>query len=245
MHTIQETGLDAGACTAGPGGVYHPPDISSGAFEHEENMAAVLRHVFSGGDLRCLDEEQMSELLERLLKWGLTDELTGLPNRRMFTRRMKNEHRRSHRTEREFAVVLLDLDHFKEVNDLYGHQEGDRILRQVAGTVRRSLRETDFLARYGGEEFCAILPETSQKAGARVAERARRAVRELDSPAPTISLGVAAWRPWLGTDELMARADRALYGAKKAGRDRVEQYDERPVSLSNLRDPCERCAGVS
>jgi diguanylate cyclase (GGDEF)-like protein len=227
MQTLENVRFDVSALTAVVDGASNDGEYPTDAPERDGDIAGLIDHICSGGDMSHVEETELAELVERLLAWGLTDELTGLPNRRMFARRLEEEHKRSNRTDNEFAIVLMDLDHFKRVNDSYGHQEGDRVLKLVARTVRASLRETDFLARYGGEEFCALLPDTSQGGAMQVAERARRAVSELGPPATTVSLGVAAWRPWLNTGELMARSDHALYVAKQRGRNRVEQYHKR------------------
>lgn len=188
------------------------------------DLTKALRHICGESDVASLDEEQVTELIDRLLQCCLTDELTGLSNRRMLQWRLREEHERSLRSEHEFSVLMLDLDFFKRVNDMHGHQEGDRILKEVAETTWSSLRRTDFLARYGGEEFCGILPDTRVEEAFRPAERVRRTVEELDSGAPTVSIGVAGWRPWLSPEELLARADQALYAAKEGGRNRVESY---------------------
>ena len=170
---------------------------------------------------------QFEETSARAAYLETHDDLTGLPNRRMLLNRLKEEHERSLRSEQEFSVLMLDIDRFGRVNDLHGHQEGDRILRCVANTTWRNLRKTDFLARYGGEEFCGILPDTSLDKARAPAERIRASVEALEEPAPTVSIGLAEWRPWLDPEKLVSCADHALYAAKENGRNRVETYSSK------------------
>ena len=169
----------------------------------------------------------------RIRQMALTDELTGLANRRHINDRFRLEWARAARYQRPISVVLLDVDHFKAVNDAYGHDAGDAVLRGVSRTAASALRTSDLLGRWGGEEFLALLPET-EAAGARgVAERVLAevaALREYHANrvlAVTVSAGVATWTPPGGPDgsdaeALLKRADEALYRAKAAGRNRVE-----------------------
>lgn len=171
-------------------------------------------------------EKEEARAAEELVEMSLSDELTGLPNRRLLSERMTEEVARAERTGRPFAVLMMDLDHFKQVNDRYGHQVGDEALKRCAGAIRNALRTVDFVARFGGEEFCAILIELHKQEAAECAERLRRAVKQLPKPAPTLSIGVALWQEGLGHKQLIARADKALYEAKAQGRDRVVLYGE-------------------
>ena len=163
-------------------------------------------------------------MVEKLAELSITDELTGLANRRQLARMLKEEVMRSERTGHIFGVLMVDLDHFKLVNDGYGHQTGDEVLKRCADTLRGGLRATDFLARYGGEEFCAVLPDTSAAGACRAGERLRERVAALPDPVPTISVGVACWRPGRSGKAILRQADEALYSAKEAGRDRVVLY---------------------
>lgn len=180
--------------------------------------------------LRTRELALAKQRFERLSK---TDMLTGLPNRRYFEERLKGEWERAGRSERVLAVVLLDIDRFKQFNDTHGHHAGDDCLRQVGAAMQAELaRGGDVVARYGGEEFVALLPETDLRGARRVAERIRVAVAELDLSFPdldwktgiTLSAGVCAIRPGPGADprELLAAADAAMYRAKALGRNRVE-----------------------
>jgi two-component system cell cycle response regulator len=159
-----------------------------------------------------------------------TDTLTGLANRRVFRETMDSEIRRSRRYRWPVTVLMLDLDHFKAVNDSFGHMLGDIVLARVGGIVRQAVRDADAACRVGGEEFAVVLPETAREGGYAVAERIRRRVEHAfrgatveghDIPM-TVSAGLAIFpEDALHVDELIARADEALYGAKHAGRNRV------------------------
>ena len=175
---------------------------------------------------RHLLEQERARMVEKLAELSVTDELTSLANRRSLSQRLEGEAKRSARTGRPFAVLMVDLDHFKEVNDRHGHQVGDSVLQQCARTLKENVRGTDFVARYGGEEFCVVLPETSLQGAQHVAEKLREAVANLPHPVPTISVGVAVWQLQVSADELLGQADDALYHAKQRGRDRVAVHGE-------------------
>ncbi len=158
---------------------------------------------------------------------AFTDHLTGLANRRRFERQLEREVSRTLRYGRPFCLLLLDIDNFKLVNDTYGHEAGDEVIRRLALTLQAGTRGIDLAARIGGEEFAVILPETDFEGGLDVAERLRAAISETEiSPAGTItaSFGVAEFPLCAaGGRELLAVADVALYQAKRGGRDRVER----------------------
>lgn len=169
-------------------------------------------------------------LFEQTERSAVTDPLTGLFNRRFFGAAMEREVRRSRRYRLSFSLVLLDLDHFKQVNDAYGHLFGDIVLQRAARLVRQSIREADVGCRYGGEEFAVILPETDRVGAKAVAERIRQRVESAFGGQPvrgrevvlTISGGIACHPEDGQTPEsLVARADEALYLAKDAGRNWV------------------------
>jgi diguanylate cyclase (GGDEF)-like protein len=171
----------------------------------------------------------LDQAMLRLEELAMTDSLTGLRNRRCFMQAATLEFERAMRHARPMAVVLIDVDHFKGINDRHGHQCGDRALIEIAQACQSTLRKTDLLARFGGEEFIVLLPETGQREAVRLADRMRNAVsadlRLPDHPRPgavTISLGaVALSRSTPTLDVLIQTADQALYDAKRAGRNRV------------------------
>jgi diguanylate cyclase (GGDEF)-like protein len=171
-------------------------------------------------------------VLERL---SVTDELTGLANRRRLTTELEREVRRSARHERAFAILMLDVDHFKRFNDTWGHPAGDALLKRLSGVLRECVRDVDTVARYGGEEFLVIMPETTPADAAKVAERIRAGV-EQDRFTPeggnaevhaTVSVGCAAFPEHAKTaDTLVEAADQALYRSKQSGRNRVSVAGE-------------------
>jgi diguanylate cyclase (GGDEF)-like protein len=156
---------------------------------------------------------------------AFTDHLTGLANRRRFERQLEREVARTRRYGRPFCLLLLDIDHFKLVNDTHGHEAGDEALRRLANALQAGTRGIDTAARIGGEEFALVLPETDRARGLEVAERLRQAIKETDiQPAGhiTVSIGLAECTvAFSDVRELFAVADAALYEAKRAGRDRV------------------------
>jgi diguanylate cyclase (GGDEF)-like protein len=161
---------------------------------------------------------------------ALRDPLTGLSNRRGLDERIAYEIARHARECRRFAVLAIDLDGFKRVNDRFGHAAGDEVLRSVAAAVLGAVRESDTVARYGGEELAVLLPDTEADGAATVAEKLRAAVAALSVPAGgealrvTVSVGAAEMEPGLDPSLLVARADDALYRAKSLGKNRVELH---------------------
>jgi diguanylate cyclase (GGDEF)-like protein len=177
--------------------------------------------------------EALAAANERLELLTVTDPLTALANRRRLTETLQAEWNRARRTGEAVGAFMVDIDHFKLLNDRYGHLVGDSCLRQVAGALVETVRVTDLVARYGGEEFAVILPGTETEHTLMVAERARKAVEALglenaDAPSGvvTVSIGVAAVRPSSGVtaEELIAAADAALYEAKRCGRNNVRVH---------------------
>jgi diguanylate cyclase (GGDEF)-like protein len=171
----------------------------------------------------------------RLLRSGFTDVLTGWNNRRYLAMRLGEELARARRDQTRLVCLMLDVDHFKRINDTYGHAAGDAVLRELAQRIESQVRASDVAARYGGEEFVVLLPDTRVEAAQRLAERIRAAISSApiglpcgESTTITASIGIAEVAPaqadrdlkTLG-DSLIARADVALYAAKSAGRDRV------------------------
>ena len=166
---------------------------------------------------------------EELYKLAILDGLTGLHNKRYLMDYLDRELTRSARYARPLALIILDIDHFKRVNDRWGHLVGDLTLRQLAGCLRSEVRMDDLLARYGGEEFAAVLTETDHRQAAELAERFRRAAEshvfafEGRRYEVTLSLGVASTLSdkTLSPQELIRRTDQRLYQAKEGGRNRV------------------------
>ena len=172
---------------------------------------------------------------EGLLRFAFTDYLTGLKTRGYFEQQLELEFKRAERRRQKFALLMIDIDHFKQLNDTFGHHAGDQVLRDVASILMKDMREVDTVARYGGEEFVIILPETTESGGRYVAQRLRRAVEHAKffagSPQTiqhlTISIGIAVY----DTDaqfkrDLIEFADAALYSAKHSGRNQVILYSE-------------------
>ncbi|MGM0416476.1 MAG: diguanylate cyclase [Thermodesulfobacteriota bacterium] len=174
--------------------------------------------------------KKKTDLLEEI---AMYDGLTSIPNRRSFDERLKEESLRSRRNGKPLAIIMMDIDHFKNFNDNYGHGEGDECLRKVAREISHTLaRPADMVARYGGEEFVVLLPETDCAGAKKVAEEVRSAVEALKIPheyssvadVVTISLGVASSEfrdPTTSKENLLKRADDALYQSKENGRNRV------------------------
>jgi diguanylate cyclase (GGDEF)-like protein len=176
------------------------------------------------------------EVFAQVRQMAITDGLTQLYNRRAFDRALDREIARAARADGRLSLVLVDLDHFKAINDEHGHVTGDTVLRQISRALQASVRSYDVLARYGGEEFAAVLPGCSGSLALRLADRLRLAVAEAGSEVTvTASVGVATY-PYDGADagRLLLAADRALYASKRAGRNqvrtagqaRVEQPDD-------------------
>jgi len=174
------------------------------------------------------------------------DGLTGLLNRRTFMDLAKVEHQRSKRYEHSYAIILLDLDHFKRVNDTYGHQCGDHALQEVAYRIKKNLRGTDFVGRYGGEEFIVLLPETKQHVAALTAEKIRSVVSNMAiqssqaeaSFCVTLSAGVALFtsegeEEQITLETVLSRADKMLYVSKKDGRNRVSVWPNKKSHSSD------------
>jgi diguanylate cyclase (GGDEF)-like protein len=171
---------------------------------------------------------------------ALFDDLTGVANRRQLLARLHLECARAQQTEEPFALLLLDLDGFKGINDGYGHAAGDECLRQFSLAAQSRLRTGDLLARMGGDEFCVVLPQTTLREGAMIARHVLEACRAVTMQwqgrqiALSTSIGVAQWQPEVARypDRLIAAADRALYAAKRDGRNGYAVYDATPLSAT-------------
>lgn len=211
-------GLDAGADDYLTKPINYP--------ELEARVRAMLRIKELQGEL-----EEKNRELARL---SISDGLTGLYNHRHIQEVVHEEFERAKRTREPLSVVMFDLDHFKRVNDTYGHQVGDRVLQEMARILRSTAREIDKLGRYGGEEFIAVLPDTGIDDAVTFAERVRERVErhpfDVGRGQPihlTVSAGVATYpHPAVYNPKtLIHRADQALYAAKNAGRNRVMRFE--------------------
>jgi diguanylate cyclase (GGDEF)-like protein/PAS domain S-box-containing protein len=170
------------------------------------------------------DVTEQKRLKSELEYAASRDPLTGLWNRRHFLNLLENAHRQKRRYDVDYSLMILDADHFKNINDRFGHGKGDEVLVLLARTLENRVRETDSVCRWGGEEFIILLPQTNVGSAAKLAECLRASAAEIqvpDLPVVTISIGVAQHQSEEATESLLRRADTALYQAKAAGRNRV------------------------
>jgi len=195
-------------------------------------VAAPLKSEQGGAVISHLNITDRKIVELELARLAATDPLTGLPNRRYFLEAASLEVERVRRFGASASVVMLDVDHFKAVNDTYGHALGDEALRSLATACKSALRRVDVFARHGGEEFVILLPGTKEAGAARLAEKLRMAVLETpvgdgkNDISLTASFGVSQIRPTdRGIEESLARADGALYEAKHHGRNRVISFE--------------------
>ena len=210
-------------------------DYITKPFDHEELVARVKVHL----KIKKLQDE-LKRSNELLLELSNTDHLTGLFNRRFMMEALDKEVQRSVRKGGNLSLILLDIDHFKQVNDVYGHLQGDAVLQKVALQLQKELRSYDCAARYGGEEFVAILPDSTLKESVFVADRIRLALQNIRFTGPlaklnlTASLGVACFSHERSAtvDGFIKMADDALYRAKANGRNRVEFHDPEGVKTT-------------
>jgi diguanylate cyclase (GGDEF)-like protein len=210
-------------------------DLIMKPFQYEEVETRVRTMLKKREVFRALEQanEELRRANERMSRLIQFDDKTGLYNFRFFMERLNEEFKRARRYGNRLTLAMFDIDHFKGVNDRYGHPAGDRVLKEFGEIMVNSSRETDLIARYGGEEFVALLPQTTAVHGQRLAERIRRVTegfrfRGSDDPGPviriTVSAGVATYplndriqRP----EDLIKAADDALYRAKGSGRNRT------------------------
>jgi diguanylate cyclase (GGDEF)-like protein len=210
------------------GGVFHE--------DHEiESLSVKLEYVISitifatlslifpaiAGFKLIDNDEKMQEEIKRLSE---EDYLTKLYNRRKIHEIIETEIKRSRRYDSAFAVLLLDIDDFKSINDTYGHNTGDKVLVQLSSVIRHTIRESDIASRWGGEEFLVICPETTTEGAISLAEKIRYNIENCtfeETGNITVSIGAAGARHGDNVKSLIFRADEALYSSKKAGKNRV------------------------
>ncbi|MBT8119394.1 MAG: GGDEF domain-containing protein [Gammaproteobacteria bacterium] len=210
------------------GGVFHE--------EHEaENLSVKLEYVISitifvtlslifpalAGFKLIDNEEQLQEKIKRLSE---EDYLTKLYNRRKIHEIIEAEIKRSRRYNSDFAVLLLDIDNFKNINDTHGHNSGDKVLVKLSNILRHNIRESDLASRWGGEEFLVICPETTADGAISLAEKIRHNIEKStfeEAGTVTASIGVAGIQQGDNVNSLISRADQALYSSKHAGKNRV------------------------
>ena len=252
LHALYPRGHNVTLATPLPAGVLagRPlnsvallPLVRQGSLVGSLHFGAFAGHRFSGGKSTdfiahlasivalCLENSANQERLHRL---SLVDALTRVANRRAFHLSMQTEIARASRQREPLTLMFADLDHFKRVNDCYGHQVGDRVLHAVAQAIAATLRKTDHVCRYGGEEFALILPDCDPVLALEVAERIRRSVAAMTIDGDggvavpvSLSVGLTCWAEPDAevaglAERLVGRADQAVYRAKSAGRNRVE-----------------------
>jgi len=194
----------------------------------EQEVAARLKGLAER--VAHMEQEALGfrEHLEEQRQKALIDPLTGLPNRAAWSERLEHEIKQWQQHGNTLSLAMLDLDHFKRINDNYGHLAGDKVLKIIATVLRKRLRVADFIARFGGEEFVLLLPATTPAVGAKLLETLRAAIEACpfhfkgERVTITISMGLASFRPGEHSDLVLKRADQALYRAKNGGRNRVE-----------------------
>lgn len=194
----------------------------------EQEVAARLKSLSER--VAHMEQEALGfrEHLEEQRQKALIDPLTGLPNRAAWSERLEHEIQQWQQHGNTLSLAMLDLDHFKRINDNYGHLAGDKVLKIIATVLRKRLRGSDFIARFGGEEFVLLLPATPPAVGAKLLETLRAAIEACpfhfkgERVTITISMGLASFRTGEHSDLVLKRADQALYRAKNAGRNRVE-----------------------
>ncbi|APC16669.1 hypothetical protein BLL42_13380 [Pseudomonas frederiksbergensis] len=196
--------------------------------EREQEVAARLQGLAERVASMEQEAQGYREHLEEQRQKALVDPLTGLPNRAAWSERLEHEITQWQQHGNSLLLAMLDLDHFKRINDNYGHLAGDKVLKIIASVLRKRLRGTDFIARFGGEEFVLLVPNTPLAVGAKLAETLRAAIEACpfhfkgERVTITVSMGMTAFKAGEHSDFVLKRADQALYRAKNAGRNRVE-----------------------
>ena len=201
------------------------------------NLVSIIRDVTQKVILEEVleaREKQYKELAKELELKNISlservsiDNLTGIKNRYYFDERIKEEVDLAKRQKASFSLLLFDLDHFKLVNDNFGHDVGDKVLKRVTDAVSKIIRSYDIFARWGGEEFVVLMPNTTEAEAVPAAEKIRKTVEDISHPdieKITISIGIAIWEADDDVDQIFVKADKALYTAKNQGRNRVMVY---------------------
>jgi diguanylate cyclase (GGDEF)-like protein len=214
-------------------GILNVTDKSSG--EKYDDVDLSLLEIIGPQVALALERAEWQERAKEFQLMSITDPLTGLLNRRYLQERLNEEVNRSKRYDHPMSFLMIDIDDFKNYNDLNGHQAGDQALQITAHCLKMALRAADVACRYGGEEFGILLPQTPLNEASVIAERMRQRVAETDYPhgqsqpvgGVTISIGISTFSNHLDTpDRIIAAADRALYNAKRKGKNRIEFYKE-------------------
>jgi diguanylate cyclase len=196
--------------------------------EREQEVAARLQSLAERVAHMEQEAQGFREHLEEQRQKALIDPLTGLPNRAAWSERLEHEIGQWQQHGNTLMLAMLDLDHFKRINDNYGHLAGDKVLKIIASVLRKRLRGTDFIARFGGEEFVLLMPSTAPASGLKLLETLRASIEACpfhfrgEPVTVTLSMGLAAFKTGEHSDLVLKRADQALYRAKNAGRNRVE-----------------------
>ncbi|WP_018719420.1 sensor domain-containing diguanylate cyclase [Arhodomonas aquaeolei] len=213
--------------TGGPKSMYQDCTFLPLAGPEDEHVEHICVTVMDVTDT-AVYQQQLQDAQARLLEMSIRDPLTGISNRRHLEECLATEYQRARRYDLPLSVIMFDIDHFKRINDTFGHQAGDDVIRRVAGIAEAQRRTPDTLGRYGGEEFTLVLPETGLEGAHAAAHRLCDTIAETAIPASsetihtTVSVGVAALHTGDDShDKLLDRADAALYEAKSMGRNSV------------------------
>jgi diguanylate cyclase (GGDEF)-like protein len=219
--------------------IFHPQDINLKieCFQWFGMVIVLISVSFIGGNISSIrrqlsiNRKKLQSSLTVIREMAIHDDLTGFYNRHHLMDIIDSENNRSDRTGSVYSLVMMDIDKFKNINDTYGHQIGDQVLRTFAAVIRGILRKTDFCGRYGGEEFLVVLTQTDIKAAKVFAERIRDCVENSFFPClghdsrVTVSIGLTEYRTNEKTEKTISRADELLYKAKNGGRNRVESSE--------------------
>lgn len=204
------------------------PSIPAFADQQKQEVAARLKGLAERVANMEKEAQGYREHLEVQRQKALIDPLTGLPNRAAWSERLDHEVNTWHQRGNSLSLAMLDLDHFKRINDGYGHLAGDKVLKIIANVLRKYLRPNDFIARFGGEEFVLLMPDSALEEALAVGEGLRAAIEACpfhfkgEPVTITMSMGLAQFQPGERSDLALKRADEALYRAKAAGRNRVQ-----------------------